>query len=196
MLGLFLVCFSLSFSSCHTNKRAGMVKGLKLNKLCPTALNTQTGCSKNIKKPQTPKERGGRAWQNNRSDLVGVTVHRLLQWAYTQASNVRKTALEGLGYTSFCCLYRKCSQHFKEFSKPTHRPVQPTSQTRWFRQFCVNTGSRYHLQIKREYERSLPGHATKLGWVSLLSATLLAVEAPGAALFLCRVLIVTERWLR
>lgn len=55
--GLFLFCFSQFFLSCRTNKRAGMVRGLKLNKLCPTALNTQTGCSQNIKKPQTPKKR-------------------------------------------------------------------------------------------------------------------------------------------
>lgn len=47
----------LSFLSSHNNKRAVMVRGLKLNKLCPTALNTQTGCSQNIKKPQTPKKR-------------------------------------------------------------------------------------------------------------------------------------------
>lgn len=44
----------------------------------------------------------------------------------------------------------------------------------------------------REYERSPSGHVTKLGWVSSVSATPLVVEAPGAALFLCWVLIVTE----
>lgn len=40
----------------HINKRTGTVRGLKLNNLCPTALKTQTGCSRNIKKPQTPKK--------------------------------------------------------------------------------------------------------------------------------------------
>lgn len=103
---------------------------------------------------------------------------------------MRKAALEGLGYITFCWLYRKFSQDFKEVSKPAHRPVQPTPQTSRFTQFCVNTASRYHLQIKSQYERSLPGCVTQLGRLSLLSAALLVVEAPGAALFLCMVLIV------
>lgn len=96
-----------------------------------------------------------------------VTVQRLLQWAYTPASNVRKTALEGLGYISFCCLYRKCSQYFKEFSKPAHRPVQPTSQTRWFTQFCVNTASRYHLQMRIWKESARPCYPAWQGFLTV-----------------------------
>lgn len=140
----------------HTNKRAGMVKGLKLNNLCPTALNTQTGCSQNIKKNLKHQRKGeGRAWQNNRSDLVCVTAPRLLQRAYTQARRCETSG--GLGYITFCWLYRKFSQDFKEVSEAAHRPVQPTLQTSRFTQFCVNTASRYHLQIKSQYERSLAG---------------------------------------
>lgn len=61
VLGLFVCRLSPSFLSCHTNKRAGMVRGLKLNNLCPTTLNTQTGCSQNIKTANTKEKEGGRA---------------------------------------------------------------------------------------------------------------------------------------
>lgn len=51
------VCFVVSSSRCHCNKRVWTLRGLKLNNLCTTTLNAQTGCSQNIQKPQTPKKR-------------------------------------------------------------------------------------------------------------------------------------------
>lgn len=45
----FPLLLRVSFLSSHTNKRARMVRVLKLNKMCPMALNIQTGCSQNIK---------------------------------------------------------------------------------------------------------------------------------------------------
>lgn len=55
----FSVCFGASSSRCHNNKRAGMVRGLKLNNLCTATLNTQTGCSQNIQKATNTKEKEG-----------------------------------------------------------------------------------------------------------------------------------------
>lgn len=102
---VFSICFSPCFLLHHTNKRAGMVKSLKLNNLCPAALNTQTGCSQNILKKKKDlkhqRKAEGRAWQNNRSDLVCVTAQRLLQWAYTQARRCEKSCLGGAGLHHF-----------------------------------------------------------------------------------------------
>lgn len=109
---------------------------------------------------------------------------RLLQRAHTQARRC-----ETSGYITFCWRYRKFSQDFKEVSKPAHRPVQPALQTSRFTQFCVNTASRYHLQIKSQYERSLPGcYPARPALLTVCRSA--GGEAPGAALFLCMVLIV------